>query len=103
MRPTARLVNVGRGGLVVTDDLADALSAGRIAGAALDVFDTEPLPADSPLWTVPGLLVSPHMSGDTVGWLDDLAALYVDNLVRWLDGRPLRNVVDLRLGYVPTG
>ncbi|HEY3501672.1 MAG TPA: D-2-hydroxyacid dehydrogenase [Actinocatenispora sp.] len=103
MRRGARLVNVGRGGLVVTDDLVDALTAGRIAGAALDVFDVEPLPADSPLWRVPGLVVSPHMSGDTVGWRDQLAALYVDNLVRWLDGRPLRNVVDLRLGYVPTG
>ncbi|WP_203658058.1 D-2-hydroxyacid dehydrogenase [Actinocatenispora rupis] len=103
MRPGARLVNIGRGPLVVTADLVAALTAGRIAGAALDVFDTEPLPPDSPLWTVPGLVVSPHMSGDTLGWRDDLAALFADNLDRWLADQPLRNVVDLRLGYVPTG
>lgn len=103
MRPTARLINVGRGPLVVTDDLVAALRAGRLAGAALDVFETEPLPADSPLWTMPGVVVSPHMSGDVIGWRAALAELFVDNFVRWQAGMPLRNVVDKRLGYVPTG
>ena len=96
----ARLVNVGRGPLVVTDDLVDALAAGRLAGAALDVFDVEPLPTDSPLWTMPGVLVSPHMSGDVVGWRDALVELFTDNLARYRAGTPLRNVVDKTRGYV---
>jgi phosphoglycerate dehydrogenase-like enzyme len=96
------LVNVGRGELVVEADLVRALQAGRIAGAALDVFEKEPLPSDSPLWTMPQVLVSPHMSADTVGWREDLAALFVDNLGRWCRGEPLLNVVDKQLGYVPS-
>ena len=95
-------VNVGRGELVVTKDLVSALCSGHLGGAALDVFTEEPLPADDELWDVPGLLVSPHMSADTVGWLDHLSAVFTDNFARWLSGRPLRNVVDKRLGYVPT-
>ncbi|RKN08953.1 D-2-hydroxyacid dehydrogenase [Streptomyces radicis] len=101
MKPTARFVNVGRGQHVVEDDLADALAGGRLAGAALDVFSDEPLPADSPLWGLPGLLISPHMSGDTVGWRDDLSAQFCDNFDRWIAGEPLFNVVDKELGYVP--
>ncbi|KAB8171106.1 D-2-hydroxyacid dehydrogenase [Streptomyces sp. 3MP-14] len=101
MRPTARLINIGRGAHVVVDDLAEALRAGRIAGAALDVLPDEPLGPDSPLWDVPNLLISPHMSGDTFGWRDDLAEQFVDNFDRWHAGRPLFNVVDKRLGYVP--
>ena len=100
MRETAMLVNVGRGELVVEDDLVAALREGEIAAAALDVFEKEPLPPDSPLWTMPQVLVSPHMAADTVGWRDDLAALFVDNLHRWCQGEPLGNVVDKQLGYV---
>ncbi|MEV4006221.1 D-2-hydroxyacid dehydrogenase [Actinomadura sp. NPDC049753] len=100
MRPSARLVNVGRGGLVAEGDLVEALRAGRIAGAALDVFEDEPLPASSPLWDLPNVIVSPHMSGDVVGWRDELVRLFADNLGRYVSGRPLRNVVDKRLGYV---
>lgn len=103
MKPGARLVNVGRGPHVVASDLAAALRSGRLAGAALDVFGEEPLPPDSPLWDAPGLIVSPHMSGDTTGWRDDLAEQFCDNFDRWVDGRPLHNVVDKRLGYVPGG
>ncbi|GDY33571.1 2-hydroxyacid dehydrogenase [Gandjariella thermophila] len=103
MKPSARLINVGRGAHVVTDDLVRALEGGVIAGAALDVFEEEPLPASSPLWSMPNVLVSPHMSGDFVGWLPALAELFVDNFHRWRSGRPLRNVVDKKLGYVPTG
>lgn len=103
MKPTARLVNVGRGPLVAQEDLVEALAAGRIAGAALDVFADEPLPESSPLWTMDNVIVSPHMSGDVVGWRSELVALFHDNLTRYLDGRPLRNVVDKRRGYVREG
>jgi phosphoglycerate dehydrogenase-like enzyme len=103
MRPHARLVNVGRGPLVVEDDLVEALTAGRIAAAALDVFADEPLPETSPLWAMPNVVVSPHMSGDVVGWRSELVALFHDNLTRYLDGRPLRNVVDKQHGYVREG
>ncbi|MEU5879095.1 D-2-hydroxyacid dehydrogenase [Spirillospora sp. NPDC047279] len=101
MRPTARLINVGRGQLVAEDDLVEALRERRIAGAALDVFATEPLDESSPLWDLPDVIVSPHMSGDTIGWRQELVHLFADNLGRRRDGRPLRNVVDKRLGYVP--
>lgn len=103
MKPTARFINVGRGEHVVTTDLIDALRAGELAGAALDVFDQEPLPAESPLWTMDNVLISPHMSGDTIGWKDTLARVFVANFQRWLAGEPLHNVVDKQRGYVPTG
>lgn len=98
--PNARLVNVGRGPLVVTDDLVAALREGRLAGAALDVFETEPLPADSPLWDTPGVVVSPHMSGDVHGWRNELVTLFTTNLARYCRGQPLHNVVDKTRGYV---
>jgi phosphoglycerate dehydrogenase-like enzyme len=101
MKSGALFINVGRGPLVVEDDLVAALMARRIGGAALDVFEHEPLAADDPLWDVPGLFVSPHMSGDTVGWRDQLAEQFQDNYDRWAAGEPLLNVVDKRLGYVP--
>ena len=101
MKTTARLINVGRGQLVDEDALITALRSGSIAGAALDVFQTEPLPQDSPLWTMPNVMVSPHMSADFHGWLEALADQFFDNLGRWLDDRPLLNVVDKQLGYVP--
>jgi phosphoglycerate dehydrogenase-like enzyme len=102
MKPSARFVNVGRGELVVTADLIDALRAGKLAGAALDVFETEPLPAESPLWTLDNVFVSPHMSGDFVGWRNTLVEVFAANFQRWLDGKPLENVVDKKLGYVPS-
>ncbi|MFD8259867.1 D-2-hydroxyacid dehydrogenase [Streptomyces griseoluteus] len=101
MQPSAVFVNVGRGELVDEAALAEALRRRWIAGAALDVFSTEPLPPDSPLWDLPGLLVSPHMSGDTVGWRDELGAQFVDLFERWAAGRALVNVVDKKRGYVP--
>jgi phosphoglycerate dehydrogenase-like enzyme len=99
MKPTARLVNVGRGATVVTEDLIDALQRGAIAGAALDVAETEPLPPESALWSMPGTLISPHMAGDVAGWRDDLSELFRENLRRWVDGSPLRNAVDKARGY----
>ncbi|MBO0829932.1 MAG: D-2-hydroxyacid dehydrogenase [Streptosporangiales bacterium] len=100
MRPTARFVNIGRGEIVVEPDLVAALRSGRLAGAALDVFEREPLPEESPLWDMPNVVVSPHMSADFIGWLDVLADVFVDNFKRWHAGEPLRNVVDKQLGYV---
>jgi phosphoglycerate dehydrogenase-like enzyme len=101
MQPSARFINVGRGELVVESDLVAAVSKRWIAGAALDVFEREPLDPASPLWDVPGLIVSPHMSGDTVGWRDRLGAQFVDLYELWAAGKPLRNVVDKKRGYVP--
>lgn len=101
MRPSAHLVNIGRGPIVDEVALVSALRDGRIAAASLDVFSTEPLPADHPLWSIPGVVVSPHMSGDVVGWRDTLARQFADNALRWLDGQPLDNVVDKQLGFVP--
>jgi phosphoglycerate dehydrogenase-like enzyme len=101
MKPTARLINLGRGAIVDEAALLAAVEAGRIAGAALDVFAGEPLPPDSPLWSAPNLIVSPHMSGDYWGWERALVDLFLENLRRWLAGQPLLNVVDKQLGYVP--
>ena len=102
MKPTARLINVGRGPIVDEDALLTALRAKRIAGAALDVFSDEPLPTDHPFWDLPGVIVSPHMAGDFTGWMTALAQLFVRNFLRWRSGEPLLNVVDKRRGYVPT-
>lgn len=102
MKPTARLVNVGRGAVVDEAALVDALRSRRIAGAALDVFTGEPLPADHPFWDLPGVIVSPHMSGDFVGWPAAVSALFVENFRRWRAGEPLLNIVDKERGYVPT-
>ncbi|GAA0705838.1 D-2-hydroxyacid dehydrogenase [Streptomyces cellulosae] len=101
MQPSAHFVNVGRGELVVEEALVRAVRDRWIAGAALDVFTAEPLAAGSPLWELEGVVVSPHMSGDTVGWRDELAAQFVELYELWEAGRPLVNVVDKRRGYVP--
>ena len=99
MRPTARFINVGRGPIVVEEALLQALRSGQIAGAALDVFGHEPIPATAPWWDLPNVIVSPHMSGDFVGWREALAALFVANYRRWIAGQPLAHVVDKRAGY----
>ena len=94
MKSTAVLINIGRGATVVLDDLVAALESGQIAGAGLDVFQVEPLPSDHALWTMPGVLITPHIAG-TGPFLDDRRAeLFIDNCVRFDEGRPLRNVVD---------
>jgi phosphoglycerate dehydrogenase-like enzyme len=99
--PTARLINVGRPATLDQDALVGALREGRLAGAALDVVTPEPLAAGDPLWDVPNLLISPHMSGDFRGVRKQLAELFERNLERWLRGEPLLNVVDKHLGYAP--
>jgi phosphoglycerate dehydrogenase-like enzyme len=99
MRADAYLINVGRGESVVEDALIAALRNHRIAGAALDVFAQEPLPPDHPFWSLPNLVLTPHISGHTRGYLRKAIAIFEVNLERFLSGRPLRNVVDKRLGY----
>jgi len=99
MKPGAVLVNIGRGGTVDELALAAALGDGRLRGAALDVFETEPLPNGSPLWTAPNLLVTGHYAGATPRYGERAMALALDNLARYRQGRPLANVVDKRLGY----
>ena len=102
LKPSARVINVGRGATIDQKELSRALKEGRIAGAALDVFDIEPLPKDDPAWDIPGLLISPHIAGDHHGWRQDAADLFTDNLRRWMAREPLLNVVDKAIGYVPT-
>jgi phosphoglycerate dehydrogenase-like enzyme len=92
-------VNVGRGGVVDEPALVDALRDRRIAGAVLDVFTTEPLPADSPLWTLPNVLVTPHAAALSARENERITELFTDNLRRFLDGRPLRNVVEPGVYY----
>lgn len=96
LRSTAWLINVSRGALVDEDALLDALRAGRLAGAVLDVFGEEPLPAGSPLWEAPNVTISPHVSGATNRFRDDL---FVENVRRYLAGEPLLNLVDPGRGY----
>jgi phosphoglycerate dehydrogenase-like enzyme len=92
-------VNVGRGGVVDEPALIDALRERRIAGAVLDVFATEPLPEDSPLWTLPNALVTPHAAALSARENERIVELFTDNLRRYLDGRPLRNVVEPGVYY----
>lgn len=99
MKSTARLINVGRGPIVDEPALIEALRDGQISGAALDVFWEEPLPEDSPLWEMPQAVVSPHMSGDFLGWLEALGELFVENFRRWQRNEELFNVVDKEKGY----
>lgn len=100
---SAHVINIGRGPTVVEDDLVAALRDGSIDGATLDVFRTEPLPPDSPLWDAPGAVISAHMCGDVIGWRAALAEQFVANLGRWLDGQELHNIVDKERGYVSGG
>lgn len=99
MKPEAVLVNVSRGGLVDEEALAEALRAGRLAGAALDVFRGEPLTPASPLWQVPNLLITPHTSGFRRDHWDAATALFASNLRRFEAGAPLLNAVDKSAGY----
>jgi phosphoglycerate dehydrogenase-like enzyme len=92
-------VNVGRGGVVDEPALIEALRERRIAGAVLDVFATEPLPADSPLWDLPNVLVTPHAVALSERENERIVELFLDNLGRYLDGRPLRKVVEPGVYY----
>jgi len=95
----AAVVNIGRGALVDEPALVEALRSGHLGGAYLDVFADEPLPADSPLWAMPNVLVSPHSASTSDRENRRITDLFLDNLRRWLDGRPLRNVLDVERLY----
>ena len=99
MKPTAYLINIGRGGTVQEKALVRALQEGWIAGAGLDVFETEPLPEDSPLWEMDNVIITSHYAGITPHYHERAWAIFMDNLRRYRSGDPLRNVVDKRLGY----
>jgi len=99
MKPGARLINVGRGSLLDEAALIRALETGALGGAALDVTATEPLPAESPLWKTPNLLITPHTSGVSERLWQKETDLLMDLLGRWFDGRDLFNVVDFSRGY----
>jgi phosphoglycerate dehydrogenase-like enzyme len=101
MRHDAWLINLGRGTLVDEPALTTALLSGTIGGAALDVFTDEPLSPASPLWMLPNVIVSPHMSGDFHGWEEALVGLFLRQLQLYRSGKPLANVVDKRLGFIP--
>ncbi|MHA7181713.1 D-2-hydroxyacid dehydrogenase [Arthrobacter sp. MDB2-24] len=102
MKPSAVLINVGRGRLVDEAALVDSLRTGTLAGAVLDTVAVEPLPPDNPLWSLPSVLVTPHMASNADSWLDDLAVQFERNFLLWVEGRPLPGVVDKALGYVPS-
>ena len=93
------VVNVSRGPVVDEAALTAALRGGHLGGACLDVFETEPLPAQSPLWELPNVLVSPHSASTVDAENAALTDLFIDNLRRWLAGAPLRNVYDRAAGY----
>jgi len=99
MKPTAWLLNFGRGHLIADDDLIAAVKAKTIAGAVLDVYRQEPLPADHPFWITEGILVLPHIGGPHPERDRIVARLFAENLRRFVDGQPLREVVDRAAGY----
>ncbi len=99
MKKSGYLINVGRGPLVDESALIEALRARRIAGAALDVFDQEPLPPESPLWDLENLLITPHTGGMTDKMWERHYAVFEENLRRFLTGQPLLAVVDKKAGY----
>lgn len=99
MKPDAILVNVSRGKLVDEAALVRALGGGRLRGAALDVFEHEPLDAASPLWGRPDVLITPHVSGFHAGYWPEATRLFAENLRRFVAGQPLENLVDKHAGY----
>jgi phosphoglycerate dehydrogenase-like enzyme len=99
MKSGARLINVGRGSLLDETALLGALESGALAGAAVDVAATEPLPLDSPLWKAPNLFITPHTSGVSDRLWNRQADILVQLLERWFDGHELFNQVDFKRGY----
>jgi phosphoglycerate dehydrogenase-like enzyme len=99
VKPGAFFVNVGRGRSVVQPDLIAALKSGRLAGAGLDVTDPEPLPADDPLWKLPNVIITPHVSADSDLGDEVRFAIGVENLRRYVAGERMLSVVDVAKGY----
>jgi phosphoglycerate dehydrogenase-like enzyme len=99
MKPSAVVINVGRGPVIVESALVRALQERRIKGAALDVFDQEPLPAGHPFYQLENVLLSPHCADHTANWLELAMQCFVDNFARYRLGQPLENIVDKAAGY----
>jgi phosphoglycerate dehydrogenase-like enzyme len=99
MKPGAYLVNIGRGEVIDESAMAAALSAKKLGGAGLDVFEHEPLEASSPLWDLENVILTPHISGANRGYMDKACELFAENLKRFAANRPLLNLVDPALGY----
>jgi phosphoglycerate dehydrogenase-like enzyme len=99
MKPTAHVINVGRGDIIQEGVLIRALQEGWIAGAGLDVFETEPLPEDSPLWGMDNVIITAHYGGANPYYTERAMEIFLDNLRRYRAGEPMRNVVDKRVGY----
>jgi phosphoglycerate dehydrogenase-like enzyme len=99
MRPDAAVINIARGAVIDEPALLDALRSGKVRAAYLDVVAKEPLPPDSPIWSLPNVVVTPHNSHDSQNMLDHMAGVFVDNFGRFSKGEPLQNVVNKRTGY----
>jgi phosphoglycerate dehydrogenase-like enzyme len=99
LKPTAYLVDIGRGGVIDQAALIAALREHKLAGAALDVFPEEPLPADNPLWKLPNVILTPHIAGYSSAYDARAVALFAENLTRYLAGLPLYNQINLEKGY----
>jgi phosphoglycerate dehydrogenase-like enzyme len=99
MKPEAIIMNVGRGPVIDEAAMVEALRSKRIRGAALDVFEVEPLPKESALWDLDNVLISAHTADHTKDWLNDAATFFLDQFARWKKGEALENVVDKRAGY----
>ena len=99
MKPTAIIINIGRGGTIQEDVLIRALREGWIGGAGLDVVETEPLPPDSPLWELDNVILTSHYAGNTPNYTNRAMALFHDNLRRYRSGDLLLNIVDMQRGY----
>ncbi len=99
MKEGVYVINVSRGAIIDTDALVEALKSGKVRGAGLDVTDPEPLPADHPLWSMPNVTITPHMAGDSDAIQGRRIALFRDNIIRYMEGRPLRHVVDKERGF----
>jgi phosphoglycerate dehydrogenase-like enzyme len=99
MKPSAYLVNIARGAIVDEPAMVAALREGHIAGAALDTFEQEPLPPDSPLWSMPNVTITPHSTAHSPRMRERQIGLFLENLRRFRNSEPLLNVVDIAAGY----
>ena len=99
MRPNAVVINIGRGPVIDQAALVRALTAGKIKGAGIDVFEHEPIPTDDPIWKLPNILISPHSADHTKDWLNDAIRFFLDQYRDFSNGQPLKNLVEKHLGY----
>jgi phosphoglycerate dehydrogenase-like enzyme len=99
LRPSSYLINIGRGAIVVLDDLVAALRAGNLAGAALDVYEIEPLPPEHPLWDFPNVILTPHTAGYSPVIAGRHLTALLENVRRFTRGKPLLNIVDKALWF----